>query len=529
MIIPTCPLSRKAPIVFRRGKIVTLDPAAPAARTLEVCGERIGRLGKGDELGGPDGWRIDLRGSAVLPGFIDTHVHLVWTGMALQSPQLVDAECIDDILDSVATGARGAPSDQWVCGNGYDAFALRECRPPTREELDRVAPDRAVLVRARGGHSCVVSSVGLLRLSLAADTPGIVRGADGEPTGELRDEANLQALAHMGAELSAARRIEAIRVACDAAAAKGITTVHALEGAGPGDEAEIDFLLSEGSGLAVHVVPYPITTDVAWATQKGLRRIGGCLLLDGAIEARTAALFEPYADSPAERGRLYYSDAEIGEFVAHAHEAGMQAAVHAIAERAIEQFLDAVERVVGRSPDRDHRHRIEHFVLPARGQMERAAELGVALSIQPTFAALWGGPLGAWAGRLGPERAARALPIRSCVEAGLLVAGGSDSFVSPIDPLLGIHSAVHHPVADERVTVERAVAMFTRSAAAIAFEEHTRGTIRPDMQADLTILSESPFDVPPARIRDIEVLATMVAGEFRYVSPTWEGIAPQAG
>ncbi|MBM4046080.1 MAG: amidohydrolase family protein [Planctomycetes bacterium] len=313
----------------------------------------------------------------------------------------------------------------------------------------------------------------------------------------------------MGAELPVERRYEAIRLAAQRAAEKGVTTVHALEGGNRDDEPELRCLMA--GDLPVRVVPYPITEDVEWVKSLGLPRIGGCLLLDGAIEAHTAALFEPYADAPGELGKLYHTREELAQFVRSAHDAGLQIAVHAVGERAIQQFLDVLEPVLVRSP-RDHRHRIEHFIVPTADQIARVARLGVAVCAQPTFERLWGGEQGGFARRLGPSRMKRTTPLRSLLDAGALVAGGSDSYVSPLDPLLGIHSAVNHPNPAQRLTVPEALRLFTLHAARIAFEDHLKGSLEVGKLADFVVLARNPLVVAPNRLKDLEVLKTYVGG-----------------
>jgi predicted amidohydrolase YtcJ len=254
----------------------------------------------------------------------------------------------------------------------------------------------------------------------------------------------------------------------------------------------------------------------------GLPRIGGCLLVDGAYAEHTAALLEPYTDDSSTKGVLYFSDEELNDFVGRGHRAGLQISMHAIGDAAIEQLLNAYEQALAADPRSDHRHRIEHFSLPTPEHIERAAHLGVALGMQPIFASM---PEGDEVGSrlpglefLGPERYARRHPYRAIVDAGILVAGGSDSEQRPESPMAGIHAVVNHPDEERRLTVMEALSLFTTNAARIAFEEDEKGSIEPGKLADLVILGGNPLTADPRTLGDIPVRMTIVGGEIAYRS-----------
>jgi predicted amidohydrolase YtcJ len=495
--------------------VLTMSEAQPRAEALLIEGDRIVAVGALQEIRPQAGQAeiMDLAGATVLPGFIDGHVHAVWTGMATLGADLIGARSIHEVLNRLADWDRKRPGEAWLFGNGYDESLLAEGRPPGLRDLDSVSAARPILIRQRGGHSCVVNSAGLQSLSLSADTQGIVRAASGEPTGLLTGEALVLALGSAGAELDPSLKEDAVRRACEIALAKGVTTLHALQKAGPSEVEVIELL--QRRDWPLRIIVYPTTLDAAWAQSHGFPRVGGCVLLDGALEAHTAALFEPYADAPEGRGRLYLSDRALGKFVRSAHDRGLQVGVHAVGERAIQQALDAYAGALARPPRPDHRHRIEHFILPTAAQIHRVAELGVAVCVQPTFELLWGGAGGCF-DRLIGERWRRTTPLRTMVEAGVLVAGGSDSYVSPIDPLLGVHSAVNHPNPQQRLSPLEALRLFTGNAARLAFQENETGTLEPGRWADLVVLEEDPLKAPRERIKDIPVRMTMVGGEVRY-------------
>jgi predicted amidohydrolase YtcJ len=189
----------------------------------------------------------------------------------------------------------------------------------------------------------------------------------------------------------------------------------------------------------------------------------------------------------------------------------MQCAFHAIGPRAIEQVLAAYERVLAARPRRDHRHRIEHFLVPRPDQIERAAALGLGLGVQPTFHDYWGRPGGMYAARLGPERAGTVSPLATLRRAGLVLGGGSDSDVTPLDPLLGVRAAVTHPVASERLDVAAALDMWVSGSRWLGFESDS-GRLSPGQRADLVLLGRDPLATPAGELDRIPVLATWVAG-----------------
>jgi predicted amidohydrolase YtcJ len=254
--------------------------------------------------------------------------------------------------------------------------------------------------------------------------------------------------------------------------------------------------------------------DVDMVVTLGLPRIGGCILLDGDVGPHTAALSEPYADDPACYGTLYYTQEEVNAFVLKAHKAGLQVAMHAVGDGAVEQALDAYSAALTAHPRHDHRHRIEHCEIIREEQIERARRLGVALAIQPPFNHYW--PHTSYYSSLGEERAWKADPVRSLMRPGLLVAGGSDSTVTPLGPLIGVHAAVGHSNPAERIGVREALELYTINAARLAFEESDKGSLETGKLGDIVVLSEDPSEVEPSQIKDIPIEMTIVGGQVAY-------------
>jgi predicted amidohydrolase YtcJ len=250
----------------------------------------------------------------------------------------------------------------------------------------------------------------------------------------------------------------------------------------------------------------------------GLPQIGGCICADGAFESHTAALFEPYADEPDNYGTLTYTQQEMSDFILRANQAGLQIAIHCEGDRAIEQVLYAYEGALRRFPRKDHRHRIEHFEVPTENQIERAARHGILAAMQPAFlpAFFFRDGVERYEAFLGRPRLRMIHPYRTMLSHGIVLAGGSDSPVTRIDPLSGIEAAATHPHSEERLQVTDAIKMFTVNGARFGFEEDQKGSIETGKAADLVVLSEDPCLVPPERIGKISVEMTLVDGKVAF-------------
>jgi len=245
-------------------------------------------------------------------------------------------------------------------------------------------------------------------------------------------------------------------------------------------------------------------------------KIGGVkILLDGSLGARTAALYEPYNDAPETSGMLTYSQKELEKLFLKAHSAGLQLAVHAIGDKAVDMALQTFEKVLQKNPKADHRHRIEHASVLNIELIKKMKRLGVIASVQPHFLVsdFWVEQ------RLGKARARWVYPFKTLLKEGVVVCAGSDCPVEPISPLLGVWAAVaKQPNSEENLTVEEALKLYTINAAYASFEEDLKGTIEEGKLADMVVLSDDPFKVKPEKIREIKVLMTVVGGKIVYKS-----------
>jgi predicted amidohydrolase YtcJ len=279
-----------------------------------------------------------------------------------------------------------------------------------------------------------------------------------------------------------------------------------------------EVLMAMRSEFPVEVIVYIADRDMPYVIGRGLSTIGGDLFLDGSIGARTAALLEPYEGEEG-RGELAYDDDDLAEFTHNAHLAGLQVGMHVIGDAAIEQALRVWERVYqsldsrNRRHFRARRHRLEHFEMASTQAVERAAALGLAISIQPSFDATWGHEGGMYEQRLGPQRARPMNPFRTIVERGLEVGGGSDSPVTPLDPMLGIFALENHHDPLQRMSREEAIRLYTIGAARLAHLEK-RGRLDPGASADFAAFEADPFSVPD--VRELRPVLTVSRGREVY-------------
>jgi predicted amidohydrolase YtcJ len=456
---------------------------------------------------------LALKGKTVLPGFFDTHVHFFQTGLGLKGPDLSDCRTVEQVLDLVREGLRDLDADRPAFF--HRCFLAGLDRPLTRWDLDRLAPRQPVGVGDLELHRCVVNSAALEAIQIVPGTQGVdgIAGAEGRPTGLMADQAHVAARSFFYDAMDERVRREALQLVSQAALQAGVTTVHAIEGREAFGSRDLPTLLEQRDTLPLHLVLYSQSTDLSRATGAGVQGIAD-LWADGAYIDRSAALLEPYADDPTTCGRLNFTQEEMDKLVFRAHSLGLQVGIHAIGDAAIEQVLWAYERVQKADPSlAGRRPRIEHFSLATEQQIERAAQLGVGVSMQPAMSA---GPQRTVAQRLGAARAGRRHPYRKIVDAGLLVAGSSDSDVTPIRPLAGIHTLVNQPEASRRLTVLEALTLFTVNGARLGGEDNLKGTIEPGKLADLVVLGGDPLTVDPGQIGSIPIDMTIVGGRVRW-------------
>lgn len=503
---------------FVNGHIVTLDPSVPKASAVAISRGRIGCVGSNEEVlrHGSDGAEIiELGGRTVVPGLIDSHVHAFATGMFDIAADLRGASSVGEVCAALTRQARIEGRVPWALGMGCSPWLLQEKRFPTVAELDEAVPDRPVYVCSSTFHSGATNSAGLKVLEHIL--PASSLGAAADKRGWFLDDESHFAAARLAFGSLADEQIALLyRSVASRAASKGVTTLHCLEGQFVEGDRDVLTLHAIAESLPVNVVLMYQTMDVQRVLDLGLPRIGGCLTVDGACFEHTACFYEPYVDRPDTCGCLNYSEEVVRDFVMEAHRAGLQIGMHAIGDRAIDVLVRAYAAAQALHPRLDCRHRVEHFQAPSDEALAIAHDLRLALPMQPIFSYLWDRK-GAdhYVAAFGPSRAERMEPFADLLQRGLRVAGGSDSPVTEIDPLLGIQAAVNNPRPSRRVPVDAALRMFTTEAAWVGREEDVTGTISVGKRADLAVLGADPF-VESGAIHEIPIEMTICGGEIVF-------------
>lgn len=490
---------------------------------------------------------IDLQGRAVLPAVTDSHTHyhraamlqmhfLDFTALAPQS--------IGDVLGAVRRAADERPGEPWIQGDNLSAQALAERRLPTRTELDRVCAGRPVVLRTVGKHGISANSAALAAAGITRDTadpPGgrIERDGAGEPTGVLHERAKLRLDATRADSvippLDEQRRLDALARGLAELNRHGITEIHEIVQS-PDEMADYARLREQGR-LTTRVVFYVRVIEgqatLADLTRIGLRtgfgddwlRLGGVKVsIDGSCTLHNAAIYDGYLDDPGNTGLIRIEQGELDDLVAQASRAGLQVAVHAIGQRAVDMAIGALDRSARDGGPAGLRHRIEHaYLAPRPGQLERLRDLGVVVSTQPAF--LWANG-DQWPAMFGAAAAARMMPIRALLELGIPTQINTDFPNAPLDPLVSLRAAAGRRTRGgmligpaQAITLNEAWGLSTAGSAFGAFEEKTRGRLSPGYLADLIVASGDPFDL--AGLDRLTVDATVAGG--RVVSGTLAG------
>lgn len=466
-------------VLLRGGEVHS--PADPFATAMVVEGDRIAWVG---EEGAADSFAqgvdevVQLDGALVTPAFTDAHVHTTATGLALTGLDLAGATTLAEALAQIRAYAEARPSDKILLGHGWDASGWPEGRPPSRTELDAATGGRPLYLTRVDVHSAVVTTA-LLDL-----VPGIRERSGFHAEAPLTGDAHHAVRQAAYATLTPAQRAEAQAAALARAASLGIGSVH--ECAGPEISGEEDFtallaLAQEVNGP--RVVGYWAEAVASAKDTERIRELGaigaaGDLFVDGSLGSHTAHLHTPYAD--ADHTGVAHLDADaVAAHVAACTEAGLQAGFHAIGDAALTSVVDGVRAAaerVGLDRIRAARHRIEHAEMLTATTIAGFADLALTASVQPAFDAAWGGADGMYAARLGAERAGTLNPYSALLRAGVPIALGSDSPVTPLDPWGTVRAAVFHRT--------RAHGISARAA----FTAHTRGGWRAIGRDDAGVL-----------------------------------------
>jgi predicted amidohydrolase YtcJ len=463
---------------------------------------------------------VDLKGKTLLPGFIDSHAHLDEVGLSLRSVDLRGTKSLEELKGKLDAFARDNDSP-WILGYGWDQELFAEHRWPTRYDLDAVEKKRPVMLSRVCLHAAVINTPALKELGLDPSSPNVLKGKDGAPSGVIVEEALNIAKERFRRSLTIEDWKEYLRAGAFHAASRGVSTLGFVScGA-----RELAALIELGEELPLRVRAYlnPERSVVEALKGLGIRRGFGSdllkiqgikILADGSLGARTARLSDPYEDDPEAFGQYNVRRDELLSLAAEADKAKLQLAIHGIGDATIDMILDAYE-ALGHS---DLRHRIEHASLSRPDQIERMAQVGIVVTVQPHFV------LTDWwlLERVGQRRAKWIYPFRSIMQAGVPVGFGTDSPVEPIDPFETLYAAVtrgkfeapsvYEMSKEEALTVEESLYCYTLGSAYVMGEEKLLGNLEEGKIADFVVVEDDPLTVDERHLRTVRTAETYLGG-----------------
>jgi hypothetical protein len=541
-----------ADLVLVEGKIVTMDEAKPQAEALAVRGDRIVAVGTSQEIKtyiGAQTRVLDLRGKLAVPGLIDSHLHFMGIGEAKQSLDLTKARSWEEIVSLVGEAAKKAQPGQWIIGHGWHQDKWDKAPEPNiaglpfHDSLSRVSPDNPVILEHASGHSSLANAMAMELARITAQTrnlPGgeIIKDQEGKPIGAFLESAQLLLTQAHAAALSrrTAEQVEAdnrltAKLASEECLSKGLTSVHDAGAS----FATIDLYkrLADEGRLGVRLNAMLSEQNIRLRerikdyflfgysehrlTVRSIKR-----LIDGALGSHGAWLLEPYSDLPSSTGLNTHPPADLRETARIAIENGFQLCTHAIGDRANRETLNIYEEAFKAHPDKkDLRWRIEHAQHLTTADIPRFGGLDVIASMQGVHA-ISDGP---WVPkRLGEKRAEEGAYVwRKVLDAGGLIANGTDSPVEDVDPIPCFYASVTRKMkngqvffGEQRMSREEALRSYTLNGAFASFEEGVKGSLTPGKLADITVLSRDIMTVPEEEILKAQVVYTIVGGKVLF-------------
>ena len=529
-------MTDKAGIIIMNARIFTSDEANPRAEAIAIKGNRIVYVGTNAEA---DAFKdastrvIDAQGHTLTPGFIDTHVHLLWGSIWMGNAQLQEVRTKEDLKKILVEFAEANKTSEWVVGRG-----IRYNIVSTRQELDEIIADRPIYIGAFDGHTGWANTKALEMAGILKDdgrelTNGIiVRDEHGLAAGELREGDAMHTVFGLVPVPDANRKRELLKLGIKEFNKTGITSVHNMNG---DMEEMLAYAALEDSGemnmrvyVPYHVKPETKEEELKEAAEMAKIQMdyvrGGAakFFMDGVWESYTAFNIDPYADDPSVG--IVAPIFSLEHFVRMASlcdKMGMQIAVHACGDGAVRQTLDGYEAIQKANGKRDSRHRVEHIEVCQPEDMPRFKELGVIASMQTSHSPFSLEDDVVWTKRTGPQRWHISFPWRDLKNAGAHLSLGSDWTVAPFDPMVNIYVALNRKkLAEENpnqnLTLEECIIGYTRDAAYVEFKENEKGQLKEGYLADLVLFSHDLFEVKPEEIMSAKAVLTMIDGRIVF-------------
>jgi hypothetical protein len=520
-----------ADLALVNGNIITMSAANPRAESIAVKDEIILKVGTNSEISQLiDNTTnvIQLEGKTVVPGLIDTHIHVADFGRLLLWLNLTNSKSIKDMQNILRKKIAQTLPGKWILGRGWNEKFFEKDHLPSRFDLDAVAPENPVVFYNQSGNLCLISSkalefVKIVQQTAKLSTEEIIKKdlITGDPTGILEGKA-MNLVWSAIPEPKEKDLLELTNLACSKIIEAGITSVHWMV-LSSSEFSIINKLTQNGMPLRIYaVIPFEIWKKdlnffLSSAQQKNSLKIGAIeISVDGYLANKTAALFLPYRDGSDSTGKLLYTQECLSSSVFEIMLSGLQLIIHAMGDKAVESALIAIENVNKKSANQHTRIRLEQAALLNKNLLKRMKNHKIMVSLQPCVI---NSEFKTWSAidNLGKNRARWLFPIRTLIDNAIILMGGSDCPMEPLNPLLGIQMLVNRQFfSEESINPTEALAMYTINAAYSTKEENYKGSIEEGKIADLTILSEDPTIIPYNRIRTVEVTTTIIGGKIVY-------------
>jgi hypothetical protein len=515
-------------ILIKNATVHTLEDENDHAEAIGITGTRISHIGRTDELtqhASENTRVIDGEGLTAIPGFIDSHTHFLDMGVKkFLYLNLGEASSKDELLDLVESYARDNPNRTWVLGNNWDESNWTGDQTfPTKGELDKVVSDRPLALQRVDCHTYCVNSKALELLNLDPSTRG-AETSSGELTGCLSEDAALV----VGKEIAPTgdQMIKGLKEAQKEAHSLGVTGIHQMVI----DDGEFrDYFRAYQSLLRndeldvrcrLYFTRHFLDKLIEFGIESGFGndrlKIGGLkVFTDGAIGSKTAWISGGYSDDPDNTGISMIETDDLKELTVRAHRNNIQAAIHAIGDRALDQAISAIDyaKRSGNSAAYVPPHRIEHCEMATDEQVDRMAELGIVASMQPNFTGKWGRPGGMYENRFGESSLPELNRCHHMEEKGVRLSFGSDGM--PFGPLFGLHWAVNAPFESQKLSPRKGLRAYTRGAALAGGLEEKVGSLEEGKYADIVLLDGDPMKNPES-IKDLSVETTIVGGDIVF-------------
>ncbi|MET3289275.1 UNVERIFIED_CONTAM: putative amidohydrolase YtcJ [Brevibacillus sp. OAP136] len=540
--------NQKADIVLSSNAVFTGLMDKPMPASIAIMNNKIAAIGSEEDINrliGPDTKVQHYSDQLIMAGFHDFHLHMLMGSLAEESVFLADAPSEEAVIELVHDFADARPDDPWVIGFSWDHNSWDNKQLPNRAALDRVLPDRPVILFHMEGHYVWVNSKALEIATINRDTANppygiIARDENGEPTGILYETA-IALITNHAFDFSRERRIRMMKKFLEHAASLGVTSVNDLYGS-PAMEKLQDFELFDeldknGELTArIHLSP-ALNGDLELVKQlraryasSKLQVVGVKQFVDGVLTGYTAYLIEPYTNKPETSGETVVSPDTIKKWIIDADREGLQIRLHSIGDGATRLALDAFEEAQKLNGQRDSRHCIEHVEVIHPDDIARFKKLGVIASMQPEHLGFGEGQRLNYVSCIGPEREPYVFAMKTLKDSGALLAFGTDYPIAQLNPMLGIYRALTRIGFDglptegfnpqERLSLPEVLRNYTKSPAYGSFREKELGTLEVGKLADLVVLDRNLFEIPVEEIQDVQVALTMVDGAIVYQNNT---------